>query len=38
MTDNMELGLVVRGGDVPPRIANHFDILIDTHVLRRIGS
>ncbi len=37
MTENMELGLVVRGdGDVPPRKANHF--LIDTHILRRIGS
>lgn len=28
MTDNMELGLVVRGGDVPKRIANHFSALI----------
>jgi phosphatidylserine/phosphatidylglycerophosphate/cardiolipin synthase-like enzyme len=34
MTDNMELGLVVRGGDVPKRIANHFDALINGGTLR----
>lgn len=28
MTDNMELGLIVRGGDVPKRIANHFAALV----------
>lgn len=33
MTDNMELGLVVRGGDVPKRIANHFSHLIDSGTL-----
>lgn len=34
MTDNMELGLVVRGGDVPRRIARHFDALMAMQVLR----
>jgi phosphatidylserine/phosphatidylglycerophosphate/cardiolipin synthase-like enzyme len=33
MTDNMELGLVVRGGDVPKRIANHFEALIGNRTL-----
>lgn len=34
MTDNMELGLVVRGGDVPARIARHFESLIAAGTLR----
>lgn len=34
MTANMELGLVVRGGDVPKRIARHFESLIETRALR----
>jgi cardiolipin synthase len=34
MTDNMELGLVVHGGDVPRRIARHFETLMATQVLR----
>jgi cardiolipin synthase A/B len=34
MTDNMELGLVVRGGDVPKRIANHFEALTTSGTLR----
>ena len=33
MTDNMELGLVIRGGDVPKRIANHFDVLVTAGTL-----
>lgn len=37
MTDNMELGLVVRGGDVPKRIASHFDALIDAGTLTRLA-
>lgn len=37
MTDNMELGLVVRGGDVPKRIANHFDALVDVGTLIRLA-
>jgi cardiolipin synthase A/B len=37
MTDNMELGLVVRGGDVPRRIANHFDALIADGILRSLS-
>jgi cardiolipin synthase len=34
MTENMELGLVVRGGDVPRRIAAHFNALISAGELR----
>jgi cardiolipin synthase len=34
MTDNMELGLLVRGGDVPRRIRNHFDSLMSLGALR----
>jgi phosphatidylserine/phosphatidylglycerophosphate/cardiolipin synthase-like enzyme len=37
MTDNMELGLVVRGGDVPKRIANHFLQLMSSDTLRRLA-
>jgi phosphatidylserine/phosphatidylglycerophosphate/cardiolipin synthase-like enzyme len=36
MTDNMELGLVVRGGDVPKRIAIHFDALIESGTLKAL--
>lgn len=36
ITDNMELGLVVRGGDVPRRIAKLFDALISDRVLRAL--
>lgn len=36
MTENMELGLVVRGGDVPRRIAAHFNALISTGELRAV--
>lgn len=35
--DNMELGLLVNGGDVPKRIANHFDALIGAGHLREIA-
>ena len=34
MNQNMELGLVVRGGDVPKRIAAHFNALIASGDLR----
>ena len=37
MNDNMELGLVVRGGDVPKRIADHFGALITGGVLRLLA-
>jgi phosphatidylserine/phosphatidylglycerophosphate/cardiolipin synthase-like enzyme len=37
MTHNMELGLVVRGGDVPKRIANHFEALVTTGILRMLA-
>lgn len=36
MADNMELGLVVRGGDVPRRIAAHFNALISARDLRAV--
>jgi cardiolipin synthase len=36
MTENMELGLVVRGGDVPRRIAAHFNALIGSGDLRAV--
>jgi phosphatidylserine/phosphatidylglycerophosphate/cardiolipin synthase-like enzyme len=36
MTENMELGLVVRGGDVPRRIAAHFNALIGSGDLRPV--
>ena len=35
MMSNMELGLLVRGGDVPRRLAEHFDDLIARGELRR---
>jgi phosphatidylserine/phosphatidylglycerophosphate/cardiolipin synthase-like enzyme len=35
MEMNMELGVVVRGGDVPGRIASHFDALIRDGILQR---
>ena len=34
ITTNMELGLLVRGGDAPHRIADHFDQLITVGVLQ----
>jgi phosphatidylserine/phosphatidylglycerophosphate/cardiolipin synthase-like enzyme len=37
MTNNMELGLIVRGGDVPRRIANHFSSLIDNGTLQVVA-
>jgi phosphatidylserine/phosphatidylglycerophosphate/cardiolipin synthase-like enzyme len=33
MERNMELGVIVRGGSVPARIASQFDRLIATDVL-----
>lgn len=36
MEMNMELGVVVRGGDVPGRIARHFAALIDEGILQRV--
>jgi phosphatidylserine/phosphatidylglycerophosphate/cardiolipin synthase-like enzyme len=37
LTENMELGLVVRGGDAPRRIAAHFKALISSGDLRSVG-
>lgn len=37
MADNMELGLLVRGGDVPRRIGDHFDALIAAGTLRKLA-
>jgi phosphatidylserine/phosphatidylglycerophosphate/cardiolipin synthase-like enzyme len=36
MEMNMELGVVVRGGEVPGRIARHFAALIDEGILKRV--
>jgi phosphatidylserine/phosphatidylglycerophosphate/cardiolipin synthase-like enzyme len=36
LSENIELGLVVRGGDAPRRIAAHFDALISTDELRAV--
>lgn len=36
MEMNMELGVVVRGGEVPGRIARHFAALIDEGILQRV--
>jgi phosphatidylserine/phosphatidylglycerophosphate/cardiolipin synthase-like enzyme len=36
MTENMELGLMVRGGDVPKRIAAHFNSLIASGDVRAV--
>lgn len=36
MEMNMELGIVVRGGDVPRQIARHFRALIDQGILQRV--
>ncbi len=33
MSSNMELGLLVTGGEVPKRLADHFNALIDSDVL-----
>ena len=38
MEMNMELGVVIRGGDVPERIARHFRALIDAGTLRRVEA
>lgn len=34
MTDNMELGVVISGGDAPRRISSHFETLIAMRTLR----
>jgi phosphatidylserine/phosphatidylglycerophosphate/cardiolipin synthase-like enzyme len=36
LTINMELGLLVRGGDVPRQVETHFDRLISMGVLTRV--
>jgi len=36
LDENMELGLLVRGGAVPSRLSRHFMTLIDEHVLVRV--
>jgi phosphatidylserine/phosphatidylglycerophosphate/cardiolipin synthase-like enzyme len=36
LTENMELGLLVRGGAVPHRLAAHFRQLMDDGILRRL--
>jgi len=34
---NMELGLLIHGGDFPEQVARHFAGLITAGVLRRVG-
>lgn len=36
MTQNMELGIVIEGGDAPRRIRNHFETLINAGTLREL--
>lgn len=36
MEMNMELGVIVRGGDLPSRVAQHFASLIDEGILQRV--
>jgi phosphatidylserine/phosphatidylglycerophosphate/cardiolipin synthase-like enzyme len=36
--DNMELGLLVRGGHLPVRLTAHFDELVAHDVLRRVSA
>jgi phosphatidylserine/phosphatidylglycerophosphate/cardiolipin synthase-like enzyme len=36
MTLNMELGVLIRGGELPARVEQHFERLIQTGVLRRV--
>ena len=36
LTLNMELGVLVRGGSLPPRVADHFTRLIERGVLERV--
>jgi phosphatidylserine/phosphatidylglycerophosphate/cardiolipin synthase-like enzyme len=36
MTANMELGVLVRGGPVPPKLSAHFDELVARGVLRQV--
>ncbi len=38
MERNMELGVVVHGGDVPRRIADHFEALMDDGTLQRVET
>jgi phosphatidylserine/phosphatidylglycerophosphate/cardiolipin synthase-like enzyme len=36
MTLNMELGVLIRGGELPSRIQQHFERLIETRILRPV--
>ena len=38
MALNMELGVLITGGELPGRVVSHFERLMETDVLRRIGS
>ncbi|MBM7457521.1 DISARM system phospholipase D-like protein DrmC [Rhodococcus coprophilus] len=39
-SDNLEAGLLVRGGDIPPRLVGHIDQLVQQKILRKapLGS
>jgi phosphatidylserine/phosphatidylglycerophosphate/cardiolipin synthase-like enzyme len=36
-TLNMELGLLITGGDAPAQVEGHFDALVEGGVLLRVG-
>jgi phosphatidylserine/phosphatidylglycerophosphate/cardiolipin synthase-like enzyme len=38
MTLNMELGVLVRGGELPKQVEEHFRTLIENGILKRIGT
>lgn len=38
VSDNLELGVLIRGGDVPRRLAAHFRELITSEVLVRVSD
>lgn len=38
LTSNMELGILIRGGPVPPRLSAHFDELLAQGTLRRVAE
>lgn len=37
VSDNLELGVLIRGGDVPRRLEAHFRELMASEVLTRVG-
>jgi hypothetical protein len=35
---NIELGIIVRGGDLPARVAAQWSSMMTAHILRRISA